>query len=90
MYSEQEIESEILRILQIPLLSSDYMLFGCNSEGVDEFKLTFLERISFGMQLDTFVVLIKTDGFFVVVGDDLLMILTTSLISYSVTKEKSI
>lgn len=51
------------------------MLFGCNSEGVDEFKLTFLERISFGMQLDTFVVLIKTDGFFVVVGDDLLMIL---------------
>jgi len=47
-----------------------------------------LSIISRGMQLETFVVLIKIDGFIDVYEDSLIIVLETSYTSYSITKDK--
>jgi hypothetical protein len=55
-----------------------------------ELLLPLLSVMSCGMQLDTFVVLIKIDGFIEVNEDSLMIVLETSRTSYSMTKDKNI
>ena len=88
----QEIESNTLRILQIPLVSlliftSSVLLYSVLGNTV-ELMMPLLSIISCGMQLETFVVLIKIDGFIDVYEDSLIIVLETSYTSYSITKDK--
>jgi hypothetical protein len=88
----QEIESDTLKILQIPLVSlliftSSVLLYSVLGNTV-ELMMPLLSIISCGMQLETFVVLIKIDGFIDVYEDSLIIVLETSYTSYSITKDK--
>ena len=88
----QEIEFDTLRILQIPVVSlliftSSVLLYSVLGNTV-ELMMPLLSIISCGMQLETFVVLIKIDGFIDVYEDSLIIVLETSYTSYSITKDK--
>jgi hypothetical protein len=52
--------------------------------------LPLLSVMSCGMQLDTFVVFIKIDGFIDVNEDSLIIVLETSCTSYSISKDKKV
>ena len=88
----QEIEFDTLRILQIPVVSllifTSSVLFDSVLGNTVELMLPLLSMISCGMQLETFVVLIKIDGFIDVYEDSLIIVLETSYTSYSITKDK--
>ncbi|MDN5867012.1 MAG: hypothetical protein L0H55_06380 [Candidatus Nitrosocosmicus sp.] len=88
----QEIESNTLRILQIPVVSLlvfvSFVLLDSVLDNAGELLLPLLSVMSCGMQLDTFVVFIKIDGFVDVNEDSLMIVLETSCTLYSITKDK--
>jgi hypothetical protein len=90
----QEIESDTLRILQIPVFSllvlDLFVLLDSVIDNAVELLPSLLSVMSCGMQLDTFVVLIKIDGFIDVDEDSLMTVLATSCTLCSITRDKNI